>query len=654
MAKRHLTTHGPRIDGVRVPAVVGASGESPPQGAPEGVPPTRFRSRGGAGTLARPATRRPPGWPLAALAGMLTANLLLPGRARTQVALEQFKPAPLASDGFAVSRPEGLGHLEWSAMALLGYANDPLVYQTEPGNSDSETTVVADHLVIHPSLALGLGSRLTLFISVPIHALMAGEQPPRSVPAADGAGLGDVAVGARLRIVGGPDSTFALAGELLTRLPTARLTDSEQVYSGARVGSYEPGLIAELRTGRLELRVRAAGRLREEIALGNLALGHELVAGVGARLRIADFLSLHAEGYGSTFTSALFKREHSPLETLFGFKIQTRGFNVGAAAGPGLAAGYGSPDVRVVGTIGYAALSPQDTDGDGIVEPADHCPDAAEDRDGFQDADGCPDSDNDRDGIVDDRDECQNEPEDRDGFEDGNGCPDEDNDQDGVPDEADACREEAEDKDGVQDEDGCPDPDNDGDGMPDEGDHCPNEPEDADDFEDTDGCPDPDNDADGLLDSDDRCPLKAEDEDGFEDEDGCPEEGSPRVRLTCEQIQIGESVHFAPGSDMIESRSFALLNDVVALVQKARHIRKLRIEGHTDDRGRARANLKLSRRRAAAVMRYFVSRGVDPMRLAYEGYGTKQPIADNRTPAGRAKNRRVEFNIVAQTSDCEP
>jgi OOP family OmpA-OmpF porin len=98
--------------------------------------------------------------------------------------------------------------------------------------------------------------------------------------------------------------------------------------------------------------------------------------------------------------------------------------------------------------------------------------------------------DNDGDGIPDALDKCPNEPEDKDGFQDEDGCPDPDNDHDGIPDALDKCPNEPEDFDGFQDQDGCPDPDNDGDGIPDKLDKCPNEPETFNHYKDEDGCPD--------------------------------------------------------------------------------------------------------------------------------------------------------------------
>jgi OmpA-OmpF porin, OOP family len=98
-----------------------------------------------------------------------------------------------------------------------------------------------------------------------------------------------------------------------------------------------------------------------------------------------------------------------------------------------------------------------DADNDGIADDVDKCPSIAEDIDGFQDEDGCPDFDNDNDGIYDAQDKCPNEPEDFDGFEDKDGCPDLDNDKDGVLDANDACPNNPENMNGYKDEDGCPD-----------------------------------------------------------------------------------------------------------------------------------------------------------------------------------------------------
>ncbi len=172
----------------------------------------------------------------------------------------------------------------------------------------------------------------------------------------------------------------------------------------------------------------------------------------------------------------------------------------------------------------------RDGDGDGIIDRHDYCPYTAEDLDGYEDQDGCPDLDNDKDGVPDAKDVAPNRPEDLDGWFDGDGLPDPDNDGDGILDVNDLCPNEAEDLDGHQDDDGCPDDflDRDGDGIEDSQDGCPDQAEDLDGFEDDDGCPELDNDLDGIPDDEDACPDEAEDYNGTQDKDGCPDGATNR------------------------------------------------------------------------------------------------------------------------------
>jgi OOP family OmpA-OmpF porin len=249
--------------------------------------------------------------------------------------------------------------------------------------------------------------------------------------------------------------------------------------------------------------------------------------------------------------------------------------------------------------------------------------------------------DRDGDGIPDNVDKCPDEPEDKDGFQDADGCPDPDNDQDGIPDKDDKCPNEPEDKDGFQDADGCPDPDNDGDGIADKIDKCPNDPEDKDGFQDEDGCPDPDNDQDGILDKDDKCP----------NEPGVPPDGCPKkynlVVVTEKKIELKQTVFFDTNKTTIKAVSFALLNDV-AQAMKDNPKLKVEVQGHTDSVGADDFNLKLSQGRAESVRKYLIGKGVAPDRMDPKGYGENVPIADNRTAEGRSQNRRVEFVITAR------
>ncbi len=216
-----------------------------------------------------------------------------------------------------------------------------------------------------------------------------------------------------------------------------------------------------------------------------------------------------------------------------------------------------------------------------------------------------------------------------------------DTDGDGIYDDEDACPTEPEDKDGFQDQDGCPDPDNDGDGIPDKLDKCPNDPEDKDGFQDEDGCPDPNNDGDKLLDKDDKCPNEYADT-----PDGCPKKYQ-LITVTSDKIELKQTIFFDFNKASIKSVSYPLLNEVAQALKDGATIR-VRVEGHTDSRGNAGFNLKLSQRRAESVVKYLVAQGIDAGRMEPRGFGKTVPIADNRTEAGRAQNRRVEFIILGR------
>jgi outer membrane protein OmpA-like peptidoglycan-associated protein len=257
--------------------------------------------------------------------------------------------------------------------------------------------------------------------------------------------------------------------------------------------------------------------------------------------------------------------------------------------------------------VSISLFGKKDKDGDGIFDSEDPCPDDAEDIDGYEDSDGCPDYDNDSDGIPDKKDKCPNQKEDFDGFEDEDGCPDLDNDQDGILD--------------VNDQ-------------------CPSQPEDFDGYLDEDGCPDLDNDRDGILDKDDRCPNQPETKNGFEDEDGCPDEKpEPKVEAP-KEIILSAGTNFTAGKSELLPGAYKELDKVVE-VMKQNPDTRWRIEGHTDNKGSDKINKKISLARAQAVLNYFVSQGLNTARFEVFGLGKDLPIADNNTEEGRAKNRRV-------------
>jgi len=317
----------------------------------------------------------------------------------------------------------------------------------------------------------------------------------------------------------------------------------------------------------------------------------------------------------------------------------------------------------------------RDRDKDGVPDSVDQCRDQPEDLDRFQDEDGCPDPDNDGDKVLDGEDGC---PTVAGPFENA-GCPDSDLDGDGVIDRADQCPKEAGpaenygcpdtdfDQDGVVDRidkcpdvkgdprtEGCPLPDTDNDGIKGPDDRCPDAPEDRDGFEDEDGCPDPDNDRDGVPDAQDKCPSEPETINGFKDDDGCPDKGQSLVKLTESKVEILDKVYFDVAKAKIQKRSFNILEQVALILKANPQLRRIRIEGHTDSQGDDAKNLRLSQARAEAVRDFLVKKGVHVETLEAQGFGETRPIADNKTKAGQAENRRVEFVIVSDPPPAAP
>lgn len=233
--------------------------------------------------------------------------------------------------------------------------------------------------------------------------------------------------------------------------------------------------------------------------------------------------------------------------------------------------------------------------------------------------------DTDGDGIVDSKDKCPTVP----GVAKYDGCPVPDTDGDGINDENDKCPTVK----GLPKYDGCPVPDRDKDGINDDEDKCP----DVYGVARYQGCPVPDRDKDGVNDEEDKCP----DVPGVKENYGCPvvkEEVIKKVNTSARNI------FFQVNSAKLLPKSFKALNDVVAVLNEDPAL-KADIEGHTDASGGDKINIPLSKNRAKSVYDYFVSKGIDASRLSSEGFAATRPIADNKTAAGKAKNRRTEIKL---------
>ncbi len=282
---------------------------------------------------------------------------------------------------------------------------------------------------------------------------------------------------------------------------------------------------------------------------------------------------------------------------------------------------------------------PLDTDGDGVPDYLDKCPDTPVEAYGKIDASGCP-LDTDGDGVPDYLDKCPDTPVEAYGKIDSSGCP-LDTDGDGVPDYLDKCPGTPKEAYGKIDANGCP-LDTDGDGVPDYLDKCPNTPKEAYGKIDANGCP-LDTDGDGVLDYLDKCPTVP----GLATNKGCPEVKKEVKTLFKKALQ---GIQFENNKYVIRPISFKLLNDIAkVLIDNPSYL--IEIQGHTDDVGSEESNLVLSDRRANAVRTYLVAKGVDANRLISHGYGEAVPVADNKTAKGRAQNRRVEFIVSFEITE---
>jgi outer membrane protein OmpA-like peptidoglycan-associated protein len=261
-----------------------------------------------------------------------------------------------------------------------------------------------------------------------------------------------------------------------------------------------------------------------------------------------------------------------------------------------------------------------DKDKDGVQDQDDQCPTEP----GTALTGGCPDTDG--DAIADNRDECPNLP----GTLTYKGCPIPDADQDGINDEQDSCVNQP----GLAKYNGCPTPDTDNDGFNDEEDRCPEKVG----VKEYNGCPIPDTDGDSVSDKEDKCPAEA----GTVSNNGCPEIKQEII----EQVNFAaKNIFFKIGSDELTAESYPALDEIAGLLDKNPAF-KLEIEGHTDNTGASAFNKMLSQKRADAVKSYLQKKEISVERLISTGYGQDQPIADNKTKEGRAKNRRVVLKLV--------
>lgn len=479
----------------------------------------------------------------AAMGAVLFAGAMTGTAHAQRLGGQRFSPAG-SEDGLFQTEGADRRRVLWPYIALnVHYAYNPVVLVDGGGQQIAEPV---EHLLaadLVASLAVWEGLEFGLLLPVTIFStgdIVGG------VPGAPGTALGDFSlrVAYRFRLA----ENTALAFHVPVLFPTSN-PDNLLAYGWGA----QPTVAFMQRIGPVEILLNLFVLVRESVRVLDYRGGHETGARLGFRIDLSGRweTSLLAEGNVTTTFDGFFAPATTPAEARIGLEHWfDEHWRISGFAGTGIGPGVGAPDVRAGIALAFGNNVPWrpvpsetdgDRDGDGVADRDDRCPRRAEDRDGYRDEDGCPESDNDNDGI---------------------------------------------------------------------------------------------------LDQDDRCPDEPETRDGIADNDGCPD----RIRVEGTRITTFETVHFRTGSDEILDRSYPMLNEVAGVLRANPHMR-IRVEGHTDNQGPPRDNLRLSQRRAASVRRYLIEHGASPRQVRSRGYGETRPIASNATPRGRFRNRRVEFHI---------
>jgi outer membrane protein OmpA-like peptidoglycan-associated protein len=609
------------------------------------------------------------------------------------------------NQGFTVNRYEPTAAGEWSfwvdhpwysrtryfaAGLTLNYGHNPLVFGRDNGSGFTQTATVIEHQLLgHLDVAGSFLDRVTLNLSLPITLLESGN--PTSTITPQSGTVGDPRLGFMVRLWGQPDESpisinlganfyiplRAITGDSAAVTPTSSDT-------GVRI---LPRLVLAGFGHHIRWSTVAGFLFRPEAVIGGsaVAIGTGSEIQLGVLVNYADKERRFAVGPEVQLSTLItggqtFGRDSTSIEVLLGGHYNiARLVQVGLAAGLGALRQPGTPDARVLLRLAYAPIrslaGPSDRDHDGILDKEDACPDEPGVRADDPLLNGCPLRDRDGDGVLDREDLCPDvhkgsHPDplrlgcplgdrDSDGVSDRDdlcpdvpmgphpdpqrlGCPLSDRDQDGVFDRDDLCPDVPQGEVPDPQRPGCPAGDRDKDGWLDPKDQCPDVPAGIHPDPQRPGCPDLDRDGDSVPDRVDACPDKPGAPHPDPKKNGCPS----LVTIKDGKLTILRPVFFATNQDVILPQSFPVLQAVTDAVQATPEIRRIAIEGHTDNRGKVEYNTDLSDRRARSVVRWLTEHGIAAERLSGKGYGPSRPIADNRTAAGRAANRRVEFIIV--------
>lgn len=578
--------------------------------------------------------------------------------------IERYEPTFAGESTFGVERPWYSSERWFSADFVLDEGHNPAWIGVNRGGGHG---AIDDQFVGHLNLAVSFLDRFLFGITLNETlyeggTLVNGIEPLQNFRNG-GTAFGDPRVSGMLRLFGHSDySPISMHFGAYVWIP--RVGDANrQGHDGDANARVMPMLVLDGRVARaFRWSFNFGYYWRDDAKITNLPtalsniVGDEVRAGIelayttqNNRFNIGPEIWFSSHALNDKF----FHKEFTSLEIMASahyliadmFRI---GFGIGGAAQQDI----GTPQMRAMFRFAYAPLRkrttppPVDTDHDGIPDVEDACPGIAGVRTMDPKTNGCPPPppDRDGDGVVDADDLCPDEPVGAHPDPKRPGCPAKDSDGDGVYDYEDLCVDTPAGPHPDPAKRGCPAMDSDGDGVFDYEDKCPQEPAGV--HPETDpaklGCPKPDRDHDTVPDDVDACPDKPGAPSPDPKKNGCP----GLVEVKNGVIVIFQPVFFATNKDKILPKSYPVLNAVADALKAEPEIKKIMIEGHTDNVGKASRNMELSDRRARSVMNYLVEHGVSQDRLDAQGYGDSKPVASNKTSKGRAANRRVEFHIV--------
>lgn len=576
---------------------------------------------------------------------------------------QQFRPWADPEGMFQTQSGKTLGQWKYKVGLYVNYAKDTLILRDEKGNRITDPAVLARIGRTDPighqlgmDLVAGIGflDWLNLDVVIPVTLYQAGGFPKmpefKENSGLDTSGFffSDLKVGVKAQALRQKKHFVDLGFQVYLSIPTG----ASDRFNGEDTVSFGVRAMVGHQISFVHLALNLGYRFLPATRFLELNISHQIIYSLAARFEILKKrLDLIADIGGATEFTGTVTAEGAPFEFLLGARVYPWKYTdlaVNAGLGFSVSPGYGSPQFRFFAGVTWSPKV-HDADKDSVEDHQDRCMRIA----GPKENKGCPWPDTDQDSLKDNVDKCPKEA----GPKENKGCPWPDTDKDKLTNNIDACPK----KKGPAANKGCPWPDTDKDGLHDKIDLCPKQ-KGPKAFK---GCPDTDK--DGLHDKIDLCPQQKgskvfkgcpdTDKDGLHDKaDQCPKKWGPKENKGCPVavivkrnrqtiIEIRDKIYFRTGKNVILPKSYYIIDNVMRILRRYPKLR-IRVDGHTDNVGGYRYNRRLSRRRARAVRNYMRKKGISRRRLRYRGYGYRKPIATNRTKAGRAKNRRVEFVIL--------